>query len=230
MALPDQAAFDTRVRVAVMAYIVEAGFAPTVEALAARLDRPEEDVRAAFHRLHESHGLVLHPNSDAIWVAHPFSLAPTSFWVTSERGSWWGNCGWCALGIAAVLQEDTRIVTRLAAQDEPLELHVRDGVAAPKEVVLHIALPVAQWWDNVHYTCGTILFFQSDEAVDAWCRSRNIPRGQTLTLDQAWHLARSWYHDYLSPDWHRRSADEAQTIFEDVGLTGPFWALSPDWK
>jgi len=173
---------------------------------------------------------VLHPGRFDIWVAHPFSLAPTPFWVTSARGSWWGNCGWCSLGIAAMLNEDTRIVTRLGAQDEPLELTVRDGQVAASDVVLHIALPVAKWWDNVIYTCGTILFFRSEDAVDAWCRSRNIPRGQTLTLDQAWNLAKAWYSDYLSPTWRRRSAAEAQVIFDDLGLTGPFWALDPNWK
>ena len=230
MTTPNQAPFDARVRAAVTAYIVEEGFAPTVEALATRLDVSAETIKAALLWLNENHGLVLHPNSYDIWVAHPFSLAPTSFWVISERGSWWGNCGWCALGIAAMLQEDTRIVTRLGAQDVPLEIHVRDGRVAASEVVLHIALPVAQWWDNVLYTCGTILFFGSDAAVDAWCRNCNIPRGQTLTLEQAWNLAQAWYSDYLSPAWRRHSTGEAQAIFEALGLTGPFWALDPDWK
>ncbi len=230
MTTPDNTTFDARVRAAVTTYIVEQGFAPDVEALAARLDCTDDDIKASLQRLDESHGLVLHPNSYDIWVAHPFSLAPTAFWVTSERGSWWGNCGWCSLGIAAMLGEDTRIVTRLGAQDEPLELHVRDGRIAPEDVVLHLALPVAKWWDNVIYTCGTILFFRSDAAVDAWCAHRNIPRGQTLSLDQAWNLAQAWYSDYLNPNWRRHSNEEAQAIFENLGLTGPFWALNPDWK
>lgn len=226
----DQATFDARVRSTVTAFIVAKGFAPTVEVLAARLDGTEDEVKAALRRLDAHHGLVLHPNSYAIWVAHPFSLSPTSFWVTTERGSWWGNCGWCSLGIAAMLKEDVRITTRFAAQDEPLDIHIRDGVVAPSDVVLHLALPVAQWWDNVIYTCGTILFFRSDDAVDAWCACRAIPRGETLTMNQAWNLAQAWYGDYLSPTWRRRTADEAQAIFEDLGLTGPFWEMHPDWK
>lgn len=226
----EPAAFDARVRAAITRYIVDEGFAPNVAALAVQLDAPEDTVRAALHRLHASHGLVLHPDSDTIWVAHPFSLAPTAFWVTSARGAWWGNCGWCALGIAAMLGEDAQIVTRLGAQDESLTIHIRDGIATPQEVVLHIALPVTQWWDNVIYTCGTILFFGSDAEVDAWCARRNIPLGQALPMEHAWRLAQAWYGDYLSPAWRRRSAAEAQAVFDDLGLTGPFWTLNPDWK
>jgi hypothetical protein len=29
----------------------------------------------------------------------------------------------------------------------------------------------------------------------------------------------------MSPDWGRRTPDEAQAVFESVGLTGPFWKL-----
>ena len=44
----------------------------------------------------EYHGVVLHSNEPKIWVLHPFSLAPTNFYVKSEKGEWWGNCAWCS--------------------------------------------------------------------------------------------------------------------------------------
>ena len=47
-----------------------------------------------------------------------------------------------------------------------------------------------------------------------------------MTLEQQWELARRWYSDRLDPDWRRRSPDEAQQVFADCGLTGPFWKLS----
>ncbi len=225
----DHSTFDSTVRYAITAYIAEHGMAPTVADLARQRGCPEANVQAAYQRLADSHGLVLHPNSDRIWVAHPFSLAPTSFWVTSERGSWWGNCAWCALGIAAMLHEDTRIVTRLGAQDESLEVRIENGAVSPMDVVLHIALPVAQWWNNVLYTCGTILFFRSEADVETWCRDRGIAQGAILTMHQAWNLAQAWYGDYLSPAWRRHTAHEAQTIFTHLGLTGPFWHLHSDW-
>ena len=46
-----------------------------------------------------------------------------------------------------------------------------------------------------------------------------------MTLDQAWHLSQQWYANRLDPDFRRPTRAEAQAIFEDVGLTGDFWAL-----
>ncbi|MFQ5570267.1 MAG: alkylmercury lyase family protein [Rhodothermales bacterium] len=229
MTADEHTIFDSTVRYAVTRYIVDHGFAPTVEVLAQQLDTSGDTVTASFQRLSESHGLVLHPNSNDIWVAHSFSLAPTPFWVTSARGSWWGNCGWCSLGIAAMLQDDAQITTRLGAQNEVLDIRIENGVVSPADIVLHLAVPAARWWDNVIYTCGTILFFRSEDAVDAWCRDRNIDRGAVLTMDQAWNLAQAWYGDYLRPSWQRRTTAEAQAAFHRLGLTGPFWQLDPDW-
>jgi hypothetical protein len=47
-----------------------------------------------------------------------------------------------------------------------------------------------------------------------------------LTLETAWHLALAWYSDRLSPSWRRKSADEVQALFAQLGMTGLFWDLS----
>jgi hypothetical protein len=46
-----------------------------------------------------------------------------------------------------------------------------------------------------------------------------------MTAEQCWQLARRWYPGRLELDWRRRSADEMEGIFADVGLEGPFWRL-----
>jgi hypothetical protein len=55
--------------------------------------------------------------------------------------------------------------------------------------------------------------------------ARGLRHGATLTVEQQWDLARNWYSNRMSPDWRRRTPDEAQAVFESVGLTGPFWKL-----
>jgi hypothetical protein len=47
-----------------------------------------------------------------------------------------------------------------------------------------------------------------------------------VTLEQAWQLGRVWYGDRLSPDWRRRTPEEAKEVFERLGLTGDFWSLT----
>ena len=70
-----------------------------------------------------------------------------------------------------------------------------------------------------------MLAFRSEAHVDAWCEQRGLPRGEVFSLETCWRLARAWYGDRLSPDWRRRTPDEAHAVFESVGLTGPFWRL-----
>jgi hypothetical protein len=71
-----------------------------------------------------------------------------------------------------------------------------------------------------------MLLFRSEEHVDRWREERDMPRGGTLSLDQLWGLASIWYRDRLEPDWRRRTAEEAQAVFEGLGLSGEFWRLS----
>ena len=70
-----------------------------------------------------------------------------------------------------------------------------------------------------------MLLFRSEEHVERWLRERGHSRGASMTSAQQWQLARAWYRDRLSPEWHRKTPAEAEAIFEEVGLTGEFWKL-----
>ncbi len=70
-----------------------------------------------------------------------------------------------------------------------------------------------------------MLLFRSEEHVDHWCEARGVSRGAILSLDEGWRLASIWYADRLKPDWRRRTTEEAQSVFDLLGLTGPFWRL-----
>lgn len=71
-----------------------------------------------------------------------------------------------------------------------------------------------------------MLLFRSEEHVDRWCRLWNQPRGEIITIEQVWGLARGWYSgDPRNPDWRRKTLDEAQAYFAELGLTAPFWQL-----
>ncbi len=42
-----------------------------------------------------------------------------------------------------------------------------------------------------------------------------------------WPLSQSWYGDRLEPTFAGRSAEEAQKMLSDVGLTPAFWQIAP---
>lgn len=71
-----------------------------------------------------------------------------------------------------------------------------------------------------------MLLFRSEEHLHRWRTERDLPEGATLTLDQQWNLARIWYADRTDPDWKRRTPEQAEAVFAEIGLTGGFWSLT----
>jgi hypothetical protein len=72
-----------------------------------------------------------------------------------------------------------------------------------------------------------MLAFRSEEHVDHWREQRCLAPGAVFSPEQMWALAYEWYRDRLSPDWRRKTAEEAEAVFAGIGLTGPFWQLRP---
>lgn len=112
--------------------IIGEGFAPGVDELADTLKVDKEEVIKGLYDLQENHGVVLHPNEPKVWVIHPFSLAPTNFYVKSNKGAWWGNCAWCSLGIAALLNDDVKITTTIGAETLQAEINIVNGAIQEK--------------------------------------------------------------------------------------------------
>ena len=70
-----------------------------------------------------------------------------------------------------------------------------------------------------------MLAFRSEEHLERWRGSMGLERGGLLTPEQQWRLADAWYANRLAPDWRRRTPDEAEALFAEVGLEGDFWRL-----
>ncbi len=73
-----------------------------------------------------------------------------------------------------------------------------------------------------------MLLFRSEEHVDRWCKAWKLQRGALLTLDQGWRLAQAWYgSDRRDPAWRRKTVNEAEALFAELGFAGSFWSLRP---
>ena len=71
-----------------------------------------------------------------------------------------------------------------------------------------------------------MLLFRSEEHLQRWRTERELPDGATFSLEQQWRLAQIWYSDRADPDWRRRTPEEAEAVFAQLDLTGPFWKLT----
>jgi hypothetical protein len=73
-----------------------------------------------------------------------------------------------------------------------------------------------------------MLFFRSEEAIDAWCQAQKTPRRPSVRMDQLWRMAVTWYATRLEADSRRPAPAEMRGIFESIGLAGDFWDPSAD--
>lgn len=146
-------AVDLDIRRHVYFSVVADGRPPTVSETARALAREDDDVADAYRRLHDSHALVLHPDTLDVWMAHPFCFAPTPHRVRAGGREWTATCAWDALGIPAALHGDGRIESACACCDDPLALEVRDGeLAAGADLLVHFVVPARRWWDDIGFT------------------------------------------------------------------------------
>lgn len=217
---------ESSLHATIISFFLDRQRPPTIREIASLFGCDEAAARRALRGLAKNHGVVLHPNTDEVWVAHPFSAAPTTCVVTSGARKWWGNCAWCSLGVAQLAGATATIETRLGAIDDHARLRIQDGKLIDTDFVVHFPIPMRQAWDNVIYTCSIMLLFRNEAQVDGWCAARGIQKGDVRPVEQAWAFAAEWYGRHAAADWTKWSMQEAAEIFSRHNLTGPIWTLS----
>lgn len=144
---------DLRIRNHAYSSFVRDGVAQSPGVAAAELDLGQEEVEAAYRRLHEAHALVLQPDRTEIRMLNPFSAVETTFRVEAGGRSWFANCAWDALGIPGALHGDGRIEAACPDCDEQLELEVRDGeLVSGRDLLVHFVVPARRWWEDIGFT------------------------------------------------------------------------------
>ncbi|HYV47877.1 MAG TPA: organomercurial lyase [Myxococcaceae bacterium] len=218
---------DARVHQALIAGILRDGHPPYQEEVAARLQVDVPAIHASLHRLHAHHGLMLLPGTSLVWMIHPFSLSPTATWVSSGEKGWWAPCLWCAMGISVLSGGDAQIRTRLGGESEEICIKVH-GDQLSEQLLVHFPLPPKVAWNNVIHWCASVQAFRDAASVEKWCKRHGYGLGELVPLDRVLALGRLWYGRHLAPDWRKWTNREAEAIFRQAGLTGPFWALEVD--
>jgi hypothetical protein len=111
----------------------------------------EEDVQAGWHRLHAAHALVL-DDRGALLMLNPFSVVATGYRVDAAGRTWFANCGWDAFGIGAALHADARIDCECPDCGQAIRVHVRDHRPTDEDLVFHVLVPAAEWWQDIGFT------------------------------------------------------------------------------
>ncbi len=140
---------DNKLRLLVYRWFVEYSRPPTAQEIAQVLELDLDVVREELIRFGEKHILVLEPDAVNVRMAMPFSAVPTDCLAKVGSREYWANCAWDALGVTAMLHQDAVIDSRCGDCGEPITLNVHDSRLIPAEALVHFALPVARWWDDI---------------------------------------------------------------------------------
>jgi hypothetical protein len=216
---------DQDLRGALTRLIAEMGRAPDLRTLAATSALSAAETESSLRRLHDAHALLLHPHACRPWAVHPFALAPGNCWVQTPRRGYWANCLYCAFGIAAALECDAVISTRLGGEAEAVNYAIKDGAPVSTGHLFHLSTPAAHWWDNVMFACASFQPFRHADDIDPWCLRHDLPRGHVFEMPALWAFARDWYGGYLKTPWRKRTINETRVLFARHGLTSAFWRL-----
>lgn len=143
----------TEVRLQVMRIARDMGHAPDAGETARALSLSTDVVVDAYRQLHDRHVVVLEPGSpDRLRMANPFSAVPTSFRVTIDERSWWGNCVWDGLGIIAALGGNGVLATTCPDCGQPEAVVIADSEVRHGSGLAYIGVPARSWWDNIIFT------------------------------------------------------------------------------
>jgi len=142
---------DIDLRNATYRRFVDLGRAPVPAEVADATGSTEAAVREGWRRLHDAHALVLDGAGD-LAMANPFAARPTPFRVHAAGREWFANCAWDAFGIGAALHADSVIRTDCADCGTPIDITVRNARPDDTDLVFHVLVPAASWWDDIGYT------------------------------------------------------------------------------
>jgi len=123
---------------------------PSVAELADSLSVSYATVSSTLRNLADKHCIVLLPDTDSIWMAHPFSGIETDFVVTIDDRQWFANCVWDGLSILALFG-DGSLDTHSPATGKPIRFEVSAGVVHGSGIV-HFLVPARRFWDDIGYT------------------------------------------------------------------------------
>ena len=200
-----------RVRKFVYDRFLEFAAPPVVEQVMTEFSLSRETASGVLRDLDAARHLALVKGTARILMAFPFSAIATPFAVTVGGRRYFANCAWDAITFHAMLGSEVQVESFCHHCAKPIRVAMRGGRAVyvePKDVLVYLALPPRQWWDDIINTCSNaMVFFASADHRDdsALCASPDL--GASLTPDQMHALSVPLYSPRMSVDYARPSKD-----------------------
>ena len=134
--------------------VLDTGQAPPMVEIMRTLDLSRQQITHVLVELEEVRRAIREPWSENLIQVPPFSNRPTPFRVTVEMDrKWYAHCGVSALGVSQSFPgKQVRVDSYCRDCAEPISITMVDENVVnlePSTMVLHIELPVRQWFENI---------------------------------------------------------------------------------
>ena len=141
------------VRVHTYDHILEHGVPPSSSEIATHFGVSPADALQTLGALRIGKAILVHPQTGEIWMAGPFAAAPTQYKVIGRKATWWANCAWDMLGVAALVREPVRIETHCTDCGDPMYFDVDASRDAMRDdAIVHFLVPARRWYDDIGFT------------------------------------------------------------------------------
>ena len=223
-------ATDRKVRKFVFDYFLEHAQAPTAPEISLALRLDLRATQQALRALDSAHHLKLLEGTCRILMAFPFSALATPFAVTRENGQrYFANCAWDSIAFHPMLREPVRIDSFCDRCGRPVRFRVEKGRGVPDSDALPtvwLALPAAQWWNDITRTCAnSMVFLGPEEGPSSGPGTERLGEPGRMTVDQIIELSVPIYTGKMRLDYDRPPSQVIQSNLERLGLTGAYWKL-----
>lgn len=145
----DLTTFDQQVRAYIYNQVMKTSQIPSLAETAMALSCPLSAIQNSFQRLAQGRMIALQSETSEVLMANPFSAVPTPFLVHTNERFYYANCIWDALGIPAMLKQETVIETSCGDCGSAMILQVKDGKLQPAPGIVHFAISASHWWDDI---------------------------------------------------------------------------------
>lgn len=179
-----------RVRTAILRGFAATARAPSAARLAEACALAPDELTAVLRELKDRDLIVLDRSGDTVTGAYPFTQSDTGHVVRVNGVALFAMCAVDALGIGAMLGQDTKIESRCGGCGAPVRVETGEGGLS---LTSHAPDGAVVWVGDLYAggcgatsLCQTILFFCADDHLRAWRQAgRSDQDGCRLSVAEA---------------------------------------------
>lgn len=144
---------DAALRIHVYEQLIAFGHAPTCAEIAQHFGTTSDAVRARLAALRIGKTILVDPRSGELWMAGPFSAAPSAYRLSDGTTTWYANCAWDMFGVAVLVGRPLIAETACPDCDGPMVVACHpDRPPVSGSAVIHFLLPARRWYDDIGFT------------------------------------------------------------------------------